>query len=273
MKHFAKMVVAFAVGVLLCVHAEAASLVYFSDTAHSLYTFDTTTGNSTLRAAVPGILRFFGMDNRPSDGVVFAVNYDNSVASGLYAININTGSYSLVGSMGVNEMVGLAFNPLNGQLFGLRHLGGLYAINQNTGAASLIGPTDIAGTSDIVNRGLVFSPSGQLFGFNTSGHLYSLNPATGTPTSVGGSGNTISENAEDAAFAADGTLYATDFFGTIFRTDPVTGNGTVVGTGKPSLLGIIALPIPEPSSAMLLAALGTAVWLRRRPRGVRTTSE
>src|SRR5437762_9263646 len=119
-----------------------AQLVYFQENGvggqpRGLYNFDTTTGLSSQRAAVGGTERFFGMDARLSDAALFAVNYvDNGSMSGLYRINIDTGATSLIGSMGVDMMVGLAFNPLNGDLYSLRHAGGLYRVNVLTGAAA-----------------------------------------------------------------------------------------------------------------------------------------
>jgi outer membrane protein assembly factor BamB len=238
---------------LLSFSTVAANLIYFSDSPHGIYNFDTTTGTSTLRAGVSGTQRFFGMDARPTDGTVFAVNYDDS-NSGLYTININTGAFSLIGMTGISGMVGVAFNPLNGQLFGLRNGGGLYSINQLNGAASLIGNTGL------VDRGLAFSPSGHLFGFTEDGKLYGINPATGSTSAVGGSGNPVPPSliAEDAAFDSTGTLYASDFYGHIFRTDPLTGNGVLIGSAGYDVLGLLV--IPEPNTAFL-SVVGTVMLL------------
>jgi hypothetical protein len=239
--------------------AVGVNLVYFSDNG-GFYNFDTGTGVSTLRAPVSGTLRFFGMDTRPSDGAVFAVNYDD-VNSGLYRVNINTGTFSLIGMTGARRFVAVAFNPSSGQLLGLVHDGELYALNQTTGAATAIGSTGA------VNRGLTFSPSGQLYGFTQDGALFRVDPATGIATAVGGTGNPLSLNqlAEDAAFDSAGELFATDFGGRFFRTDPLTGNGTIIGTsGGPDVLGLIVTPVPEPGVAALGLAGLLAVSLRSR---------
>jgi hypothetical protein len=179
--------------------------------------------------------------------------------SGLYTININTGAYSLIGLTGVSgSMVGVAFNPLNGQLFGLSYngLGGLWSINQQTGAATLIGSTGS------VIAGLVFSPSGQLFGFTHTGSLYRIDPATAATTPVGGSANAVFS---DAAFDQSGALYAADDnIGGIYLIDTATGNGTLIGSTpfQFNALGLIA--VPEPSAAVLGIIGVTMLFLFRR---------
>jgi hypothetical protein len=245
----------------------AANLVFYAPDSHdgytfSLYNFDTATGLTTLRAPVSGYIMFFGMDQRPSDGTVFAVNAGNGLPSGLYTLNINTGAYSLIGLTGVSgSMVGVAFNPLNGQLFGLRYAGGglgeLWSINQQTGAATFIGSTGS------VDQGLVFSPSGQLFGFTPNGSLYRIDSATAATTPVGGNANAF---LLDAAFDPTGTLYACDSYGGIYLIDTVTGNGRLIGSAPfqygGGVLGLIA--VPEPSAAALGIVGVTMLFLFRR---------
>ena len=234
----------------------AANLIYFndSDANRGLYNFNTLTGVATLRAPMPGTLRFFGMDVRPVDGIVFAVDLSDN--SGLYRININTGAFSLVGLTGVREMVGVAFNPFGGELFGLRGGGGLYSLNETTGKATFIADTGI------VDRGLAFSPSGELYGFTEQGALYRINPATAHTTAVGGSGNNVSSISEDAAFDAAGNLYGSDFGGGIYQTDPISGNGALIGLTHTDVLGMIAAPVPEPA-VLELAAVAAIVCICR----------
>jgi hypothetical protein len=248
---------------VLSFSASSTTLFYFSDSPHGFYTFDTTTGISSLRAPVSVTQRFFGMDTRPTDGTVFAVNYDDANPSGLYTINVSTGTFSLVGMTGIAGMVGLAFDPLNAQLFGLRSGGSLFSINQVTGAATLLGNT---GFTDR-DRGLVFSPSGQLYVFSESGQLYHVDPATGGTTAVGGSGNPVVTLSEDAAFDSTGTLYASDYTGLIFRTDPITGNGVKIGSTGNDVLGLVALPVPEPASVILGTTALTILFFLRRNGG------
>jgi outer membrane protein assembly factor BamB len=253
---------------LLNFSATAANLVMFDGDNYSLYNFDTATGLATLRTPISGYHRFIAMDQRPSDGTVFAVNAGDLDPSGLYTININTGALSLIGAFGISgSMDGVAFNPLNGQLFGLRYAGGrlgeLWSINEQTGAATLIGSTGS------VDQGLVCSPSGQLFGFDRFGSLYRIDPATAATTLVGGSGTYL--DILDAAFDPSGTLYAYNHSGGgIYRIDTVTGNGTQISSTPFQFnpLGLIVAPVPEPGAAALGIIGVTMLFLfRRNSRG------
>jgi outer membrane protein assembly factor BamB len=253
---------------LLNFSATAANLVILGnyqndDYNYSLYNFDTDTGLTTLRTSISGYHRFIAMDQRPSDGTVFAVNAGDLDPSGLYTININTGAYSLIGLTGVSGFInGVAFNPLNGQLFGLRYAGGrlgeLWSINQQTGAATFIGSTGS------VDQGLVCSPSGQLFGFDRWGSLYRIDPATAATTPVGGS---VILDIVDPAFDPSGTLYAYNHSGGgIYTIDTVTGNGTLIAPTPFQFnpLGLIVAPVPEPGAAALGIIGVTMLFLFRR---------
>jgi len=254
--------------ILSCTGASrAAVLMYFEENGdgganpRGLYNFDTTTGTSTLRTTVGGSERFFGIDMRPSDETLFAVSYEPTPA--IFTINPNNGAFALVGLTGLgSNMVGLAVQPGTNKLFGLTNSSGLYSVDQSTGAATFIGPT-------LANRGLVFSPSGQLFGFAQNGALYTIDPTNGNATAVGGSGNPVTNIAEDAAFTPTGELYATDFNGKIFKTDPLTGNGTLIGNTNMGF-GLLGLAVvPEPAGITLLAlAAGTFATCRIRRRAV-----
>jgi len=227
----------------------ASTLVYFDSDGASppdplrprgLYTFDTDTGVSTFRAPVGGGEYFYAMSMRPSDNTVFTVNY---LSRDLWTIDIDTGATTLIGPTGV-EPVGLAFNPITGDLFGLKNGGHLYSVDQTTGLF-----TSFIGNAYPVLFGICFSPAGQLFGFGCEGDLYTIDPLTGSSTAVGGSGNAVSPcGAIDATFTASGDLFAGDWAGAIFQTDPVTGDGVVIaatGLGR-WLFGLIALPPPDP---------------------------
>ena len=286
------------VDLAVCSGAEASSLVYFeedggtgSGQVRGLYDFDTTTGTSTLRAAMTGTDRFFAWTVRPSDGKVFAVASNNPGDDNkLYTVDINTGITTLVGALTINfpYITGLAFDP-SGALYALENYSGtgsrLLKVDPATSAVTDL--TDYAhgapygGRGD---RGLVFSTSGTAYEFGgvtdtvggysyVDGRLYTVDPTNGRTTAVGGPGSDRPVHTEDAAFA-DGNLYSTDFGGTIYQVDPTTGISTVVGsTGMGNgLLGLFELPslfpaspVPEPGTLPLIG-MGMAAFMGLRRR-------
>jgi hypothetical protein len=244
----------------LSYQARGALLVYFDEDGgpgwqRGLYNFDTQTGLSTFRAAVPGVQRFFAMDTRLSDMTIFAVDLDG----GLWRVNIDTGTPTFIGPTGIAEVAGIAIHPTTNQVFALQNNGGLYALNPLNGASIFIGPTPGG-----VDRGLSFSPAGDLFGFTDNGWLYHIDPATGHTSAVGGSGNPVIGISEDSTFTRAGELFGTDFGGQLFQTNPVTGDGWLIGTTGPLDVGLLGLiEVPEPAALWLLAAGGLTVARRR----------
>lgn len=244
--------------------ASVALLVFYDENGYEdkpagLYNFDTNTGTVTFRAAIPERYRFFGMDVRPSEGTVFAVNTHWDSSGSLWTIDIDTGATTLIGPTGVNGCVGLAFDPFSGDLYGLSG-GDLYSVDTSTGAFTLIGD------GRWISCGLSFSPGGQLFAFNLDGDLYTVDPLTVETTAVGGRGNPIPAGtiSEDSTFTRSGELYATDYRGGIYRTDTITGNGVLIGTTgmDRGLLGLIE--VPEPATVFLLGLGGLAVLRKSR---------
>jgi hypothetical protein len=248
------------------VPAKGENLIFFDEGGvDALYNFDTVTNAVTLRTAVSVNRRYFGMDVRPSDKKVFAIEYNtDSLASALWTIDINTGLALSVGPT-ANNMCGLAFQPGSDALFGITHGGQLYSVNASSGTSTLIG------NSNPVIRGISFNSAGTLYGFGIFGALYQVNPATGAATAIGGTGNPVPGNdiAEDSTFTPSGQLFGTDFGGDLFKTDPITGNGTkiaVTGQGA-GLLALIAEPTPEPAIAGLIIGFFTlTARIRSRER-------
>jgi hypothetical protein len=127
---------------------------------------------------------------------------------------------------------------------------------------------------------LLPSPNGDLYGFNlqrsgTSNSWGRINPSTGAFTLIGDLRNTFSfRNAApdfQAAFDADGTLFATGFSGSSTYKfgvlDVTTGSfsQTAVGGGR---FAESLVSVPEPSTfAMAFAGLacgGFSMWRRRK---------
>lgn len=257
--------------VLTASPCRASTLVYFeadggAGNPRGLYNFDTSTGISTLRAAVGGTDTFFAMAARPTDGTVFAVGGTGN--ENLYTIDINSGVFNLVGSLGTTDITNIAFDPTTSVLYGLgRNTQQFYSIDQTTGARTAIGMTTAT------RAGLDFSPSGVLYGTTVSGILYDVNPATAADTLVGGSGSS-SQLIEDAAFTPTGDMFVTNFHGSIYQVNTLNGALTLVGsTGMgDGLVGLVAEPVPEPGTVVLLgfgvAAILVSLRLRGRSRAV-----
>jgi hypothetical protein len=207
--------------------ATAGDFYYFNErngpngTPREIYKFNPTTGQSTFVSTVATAKRFFAMDRQPVTGTVFAVE---PLTSGLYKMDLSTGGTTFVGTITVNTVSAIAFDPTTGVLYAYSQStgDGLYIIDPTTAAATLVGP--IAQ----LRRALVCSNSGQLYIFNFDGRLYSVDKTTGAGTLIGG-GNGGITLVSDATFTNDGKLYATDYDGSIHEVDINTGIETPVG--------------------------------------------
>jgi hypothetical protein len=163
----------------------------------------------------------------------------------LYTVNPATAAFTSVGpittSTGAIGMTGIAFDPLNGILYGITGLESptsprnLVTINPATGAAAIVGtlmdatnPGFAVGLSDIS-----FRSDGMLFGISP-GTLYTINLGTAAVTSIGATG----ENPPGGglAFNPAGVLYsAGSAVGTVDTLNTTTG-ARMVGptmTGSP----------------------------------------
>ena len=233
--------------------ASAGNLVYFHENGagsvpRELYTFDPGTGISTPRATMTGAQRFFSLETRPSNGVIYGIE---PVASALYTIDVNTGVATFVANTGLVTIADIAFDPTSGLMYGLcrNTPTNLYVIDPGTGASTLIGNT--GGT---VRTGLECDATGQLYGTDLGGVLYKVDKTTAAVTLVGGNGGM--STVEDATITAAGELFLTDFSGSIRKVDLATGNNVVAGNSGPGsgLLGIVEAPISCPTPLNYCAA-------------------
>jgi len=149
-------------------------------TPSNLYQIDATTGAATLVAAttlnsVPA-LAYNGYD------ALYAVDNTGS----LHVVIDSTGVSRLIGPTGA-FIKGLAFDPLDGTLWGTDASGGVYTIDIHSGAATPVGNTGLPATPDIHfdAAGFLYGSSGG--GFNTN-NLISINKNTGVGQVIGSIG-------------------------------------------------------------------------------------
>jgi hypothetical protein len=152
----------------------------------------------------------------------------------LYTVNPATAAFTMVGpitaSTGAIGLTGLAFDPLNGVLYGVTGFESpdsprtLVTINPATGAATIIGAvTGSFGSVGLTD--LSFRADGTLFGINPS-TLYTVNLGTAAATSIGSTG----ENPPGGglAFNSLGALYSAGIAtGTVDTLNTSTGARTV----------------------------------------------
>ena len=253
----------FGLVVVLCVGSiRAEQLIYFTESPRGLYNFDTETGQSTLRCSMTGEERFFAMDRRPSDGMVFAVDL---WGSGLWNIDTENGETTLIGTLNptVDRPEGITFHPETGELFVSSVEGDLYKVDPDTAVTTLIGH------SNLTINGHSFTPDGSeiLAVRQGTGGLYSVDSTTASATYIG-SGTSPNTTPEDTTFGRNGELFGTAYNGTIYRFNTETGEATLVGStgyGK-GLLGLITADVPEPSTLVLLSigAISMLAKFRRR---------
>ena len=184
--------------------------------------------------------------------VLYAATGSNGMGGNLYMIDPTTAAMTVVGPI-INAsgglpiaMTGLAFNPLNGRLYGVTANAGqgggnnsvlksLVTINPATGVATVIGSLGSLSASDIS-----FRSDGVLFGYQAGGtgggtrSMLTINLTTGAATAVGTTGLTATVGG-GLAFSPAGTLYVSPIGanGTLDTLDTTTG----ARTAGPNMFG------------------------------------
>jgi hypothetical protein len=122
------------------------------------------------------------------------------------------------------SVTGLAFDPLNGVLYG--STGGasghsLLTINPANGLVAVVGSFN-AGSATMTD--LAFDSSGNLYGISSSGgaNLYSINLGTAQATEVGASGVSFTEGG-GLAISSGGVFYGAPIPGEYGTYNPTTG--------------------------------------------------
>ncbi|MGA2280943.1 MAG: MBG domain-containing protein, partial [Verrucomicrobiota bacterium] len=169
--------------------------------------------------------------------VVYAVEYNQST-NRFGTIDLLSGNFIKISSIGSTLINDIAYCPTNGTLYGISNTTALVTFNKTNGTISSVAAFSAKGIES-----LAFRPSdGQMFGA-THTNLYRINPATGGATNVGSFGspkNLGTSSAQNIRFAQDGNLYVsnTSTNTDIYRINTTNGAATWMGeaTGYPYLM-------------------------------------
>jgi hypothetical protein len=244
---------------------------------------DTTTGNVSNSQDI-GITLMVGISTQPSTGFLYGLSSDfSNVPNTLMRIDSGTGAVTIVGPTGLHIIEGdLAFNPVNGFLYGIQDIGpngtqnNLFRINPTTGASFVVGNTGSPGDLSA----LAFSPSGVLYTIDSAGLsnslLQTIDPSTGAilntvamnvnlGSAVGMAFNPIT----GVAYVGDNSPSpASGGTNSVYTLNVATGDLTLIGpTNDPNgLCGLAFVAIPEPSSTALTGLTLFLVGFARRRR-------
>jgi hypothetical protein len=226
-----------------------------------------------------GIQYMGGIAAQPVTGTLFGLTtFVSTPANALVRIDKVTGLPTLVGGTSLDIVEGdLAFNPVNGQLFGVKDLGisgnqrNLFRLDPNTGAATIVGNT--ASMGDLSS--LAFNSLGTLYSIDAAGMgnslLQTIDPLTGAITSsvqmnmnLGSTIGMAFNPTTGIAYVADGgDASATNL---LFSLDVSTGLLTSIGpTGVfGGISGLAFITVPEPSSITLIVMSVALLSCQRR---------
>jgi hypothetical protein len=167
----------------------------------------------------------------------------------LYTIDPASGAVvqdigSIVDASNINyPITGLAFNPLNGSLWGSTGnsvpatAATLVTIDPTTAQATFVGTFNIVGGGTMTD--LAFDANGTLYGVGSVGgaHLYTIDTSSGQATMVGNSGLSFTTGG-GLAISPDGTFYGTPSSNSFGTYDSTTGAYTNTGNpDKPAGVG------------------------------------
>ncbi|HTF88094.1 MAG TPA: DUF4394 domain-containing protein [Planctomycetota bacterium] len=220
------------------VGASADVFYTIDENADTLCTIDTNTLVITPIGPLGVTTNFGDLAYDTSTGTMYLSNGWGTNPSELYKINLTTGAATFVGSMGINDVFGLAYDPVTNKLYGSRSTSafGFIEVNRSTGAATPIGNpgvgldgmTFVGSTGDVV--GLYAGP----------GSLHRLNPANGSSTLLTSGGGFV-DNCGIAWGAASNKIFSIDWSGNLFAFDVAAGYArTTLTTGIGSFDGLAA---------------------------------
>lgn len=208
------------------------ALVALSDKLHIL---DLNSGKATFIGSLQQAVVDLAI---PTEAVAYAIDYSNN----LQIFNPNNPmpvSKTVAGLQSGENILGIDFRPLNGQLYALGSSSRIYTINLGTGAATAVGSSPFTTLLTGTDFGFDFNPAvDKIRVVSNAGQNLRLDPVTGSITAV--------DNAITPVTAMiSGAAYTNNFAGTttttLFVIDHSTdklyqqtppNNGTLVETGS-----------------------------------------
>jgi len=265
--------------------------------ANAIFRMDPTSGAQTVISSGGSIVEALDVAIGPG-GDLFVANGESG--SNIVRIDPATGAQSVL-TTGVTFPTGLVFDAA-GELLVADSFFGVRRVDPITGSVTTVSGSSVAVgiTIDAAGDILITSVGGEIervdpvtgsrttiFTEGSGQSLFELvvdangdllvvddgvdsilrvDPITGSHTVLSSGGNLSSPFG--LAHDANGDLLVGDRSGKVLRVDPVTGAQTIIasGGGLTSAFGVAIVPVPEPTTALLLAAgLTTLAAARGRP--------
>lgn len=206
--------------------------------ANAFYTVNLTTGKSSKVGNTTEALVDIAV---PTNPVAYAIDASNNNLLIFNPSNIAAGVISkpVTGLQVLENIYGIDFRPLNGQLYALGSSSRLYTINLSSGAATQVGAgtltTLLAGT----DFGFDFNPTvDRIRVVSNTGQNLRLNPIDGSVSAIDGGLNPGVPMVSAAAYtnsfagATTTTLFVIDHNNDKLYTQVPPNNGTLVETGN-----------------------------------------
>lgn len=245
--------------------------------SNTLVFFDSATPGTTTSSAVSGVSgSLIGIDYRPANGQLYGVSDANQI----YTINPTTGAATLASTLNngftSGAQSGVDFNPVPDRLRLAGSNDQNLRINVDTGA-TLVDGTLAYATGDPnfgTNPTITASAYTNSFAGATSTTLYNIDsnldvlvtqnpPNNGTLNTVGSLGVNVGSQGGFDILGANTAFAAFD--SNLYSINLSTGGATSLGAigGSPTLVGLAATPIPEPSATFGLLSAGAWVAVSR----------
>ncbi|MCD8741930.1 DUF4394 domain-containing protein [Mucilaginibacter roseus] len=207
----------------------------------SLYSINITTGRATkiqndFTGAVTGLAI-------PTEPVAYAVSEANELVI-FNPMSPSPVAKAITGIAGGENILGIDFRPLNGQLYALGSSNRLYTINLSSGAAAVVGTAPFTTLLSGTQFGFDFNPTvDRIRVVSNTGQNLRLHPETGAVAFADGQLSPGSPSVTAAAYtsnfagATSTVLFDIDTQNnTLYKQDP-PNNGTLVSVGT---LGVTA---------------------------------